>query len=349
MQEINTSKPILVTGASGFIASWIVKYLLEGGYTVHSTVRDKNNAQKVQHLLKMDEDAPGYLKLFEADLLNQGAFAEAMQGCELVIHTASPFQTQVKNAQKQLIEPALEGTRNVLQSANEIETVKKVVLTSSVVAVMGDAIEIEDTEDHVFTEDHWNLSSDLKHQPYSYSKTLAEKEAWRMNQDQERWHLVVINPAFVLGPSLSNRVDGTSTTFVKNLVDGTFKSGLPNIYFGIADVRDVAQAHINAGLMPHPSGRHITAAETLPMLGIARIIKSFFGKKYPVPKQQLPAWAMYLVGPFQGFSWKYIRRNLGYQYTFDNSYSQQDLNLQYRPVEETIIDQVKDLEARGLI
>lgn len=349
MQEINTSKPILVTGASGFIASWIVKYLLEGGYTVHGTVRDKSNAQKVQHLLKMDEDAPGYLKLFEADLLHQGAFAEAMQGCELVIHTASPFQTQVKDAQKQLIEPALEGTRNVLQSVNEIETVKKVVLTSSVVAVMGDAIEIEDTEDQVFTEDHWNLSSDLKHQPYSYSKTLAEKEAWRMNQDQERWHLVVINPAFVLGPSLSNRVDGTSTTFVKNLVDGTFKSGLPDIYFGIADVRDVAQAHINAGLMPHPSGRHITAAETLPMLGIAGIIKSFFGKKYPVPKQQLPAWAMYLVGPFQGFSWKYIRRNLGYPFTFDNSYSQQDLNLQYRPLEETIIDQVKDLEARGLI
>lgn len=349
MQEIDTSKPILVTGASGYVASWIVKYLLEGGYTVHGTVREKQDTQKVAHLINLDESSPGTLNLFEADLLNQGAFADAMQGCELVIHTASPFQLRVKDPQKQLIEPALEGTRNVLQSVNEIDSVKKVVLTSSVVAVMGDAVDIEDTEDHIFTEDHWNLSSDLNHQPYAYSKTLAEKEAWRINQNQDRWHLVTINPGFILGPSLSNRVDSYSTNFVKSLVDGTFKSGMPSIYFGFVDVRDVAQAHIKAGLMEHPSGRHITVSETLPMLEVARFIQSFFGKKYPIPKRELPAWLMYFLGPLQGFSWRYLRRNLAYVYEFDNSYSIQDLNLEYRPVQETIVDQVKDLEDRGLI
>jgi nucleoside-diphosphate-sugar epimerase len=349
MQEIDTTKPILVTGASGFIASWIVKYLLEGGYTVHGTVRDKENDQKVSHLRKLDDTSAGTLKLFEADLLNQGAFSAAMQGCELVIHTASPFQTQVKDAQKQLVEPALEGTRNVLQSVNEIESVKKVVLTSSVVAIMGDAKEIEDTENGIFTEDHWNLSSDLNHQPYSYSKTLAEKEAWRMNQAQERWQLVAINPGFVLGPSLSDRVDGTSTSFVRNMVNGTFKSGVPDLSFGIVDVRDVAQAHIKGGFMPDASGRHITVAETLEMLEIAAVIKSFFNKKYPVPNKKLPNWLFYMLGPFQGYSWKYSRNNLGYHYEFDHSYSKQDLNLIYRPVSETIVDQVKDLETRGLI
>jgi nucleoside-diphosphate-sugar epimerase len=349
IQGIDTTKPILVTGASGFIASWIVKYLLEGGYTVHGTVRDKSNEQKVSHLRKLDETSAGTLKLFEADLLNQGAFSAAMQGCELVIHTASPFQTQVKDAQKQLIEPALEGTRNVLQSVNEIESVKKVVLTSSVVAIMGDAKEVEDTEHGIFTEDHWNLSSDLNHSPYAYSKTLAEKEAWRMNQAQERWQLVVINPGFVLGPSLSDRVDGFSTTFVRNMVNGTFKSGVPDLSFGVVDVRDVAQAHIKAGFMPDASGRHITVADTLQMLELAKEIKSFFSKKYPIPNRKLPNWLFYLVGPSQGFSWKYSRNNLGYHYEFDHSYSKQDLNLTYRPVSETMVDQVKDLETRGLI
>ena len=92
------------------------------------------------------------------------------------------------------------------------------VLTSSVAAVFGDAREIEDTEHGIFTEDHWNLSSEVKHQPYSYSKTLAEKEAWRMSQDQIRWRLVGLNPAFVLGPSLSRRVDSVSTNFMLNMV-----------------------------------------------------------------------------------------------------------------------------------
>ena len=171
MHEIDRQKPILVTGASGFIASWIVKYLLEDGCTVHATVRDKNLLPKVAHLQDMGAlSKTGSLHLFEADLLTEGSFAEAMQNCELVIHTASPFRTKVRNAQKELIEPALLGTRNVLQTVNEQEQVKKVVLTSSVAAIMGDACEIHDTEQHLFTENHWNLTSDLKHQPMVFGK-----------------------------------------------------------------------------------------------------------------------------------------------------------------------------------
>ena len=153
MKEIDRSKPVLVTGAPGVMASGIVKLLLEEGRTVHGTVRDASRTDKVAHLNAIAEQAPGTLRFFEADLLEEGTFKEAMEGCELVLHTASPFFVQgIKDAQQELIEPALQGTRNVLRSANEVESVQRVVLTSSVAAIYGDNIEIEDKANGRFAE-----------------------------------------------------------------------------------------------------------------------------------------------------------------------------------------------------
>ena len=90
--EINLSKPILVTGGSGYIASWIIKFLLENGKDVKATVRDKSDEKKVGHLLKIGEKSSGKLELFEADLLQSGTFEDAMMDSELVIHNASPFK-----------------------------------------------------------------------------------------------------------------------------------------------------------------------------------------------------------------------------------------------------------------
>lgn len=350
MKEIDRSKPVLVTGASGFIASWIVKLLLEEGLTVHATVRDASRTDKVAHLSAIAEQAPGALRFFEADLLEEGTFKEAMQGCGLVLHTASPFFIQgIKDAQRQLIEPALQGTRNVLRSANEVESVQRVVLTSSVAAIYGDNIEIEDKPSGRFSENDWNASSDLEHQPYSYSKTLAEKEAWAMAEEQSRWDLVVLNPAFVLGPTLSGRTDSTSTDFVLSLVNGQFKSGAPELYFGIVDVRDVARAHVNAGFHPPASGRHIVSNEVLSVPQMAALLREKYDGRYPIPKNKLPKLLLYLFGPWQGFSWKYVSRNVGIPIRFDNSYGVEDLGLEYRPVKETLIDQVRQLEDQGLI
>ena len=125
--------------------------------------------------------------------------------------------------------------------------------------------------------------------------------------------------------------------------------GLPNLNFGMVDVRDVARAHLKAGLMPTASGRHILAATAMPMMEIATMLRNFFGKKYPLPKRTLPTWLLYLLGPSQGFSWRYLRNNIGFRYTFDNSYSIQDLGIEYRPIEETLVDQVKELELKGLV
>jgi len=208
MREIDKSKPVLVTGGSGYVASWIVKMILEQGANVNATVRDPTNIKKVDHLKALTKASAGQLKLFKSDLLAAGSFDEPMQDCELVIHTASPyFITGIKNPEDELIRPAKEGTRNVLESAERNPTVKRVVLTSSVVAIYGDSADIALTPGGIFTEKDWNITSSAEHQPYPYSKTIAEKEAWAITKEQDQWDLLTINPGWILGPSVSKRKD----------------------------------------------------------------------------------------------------------------------------------------------
>ncbi|MCP4441124.1 MAG: aldehyde reductase [Aureispira sp.] len=343
MKEITPKASVLVTGASGYIASWIVKYLLEGGYTVHATVRNKSKTVKIDHLLKMQANYPNQLKFFEADLLKKGTFEAAMQGCELVIHTASPFKTKVKDAQKELIQPALDGTINVLDTVNKTSSVKRVVLTSSVVAIYGDAVDMENTAKGTFTEEHWNSTSNANHQPYPYSKTVAERKAWEMTDNQKNWDLVVINPGFVLGPSLSNRKDSTSTDFMCSMLGGDFKTGTPALVFGVVDVRDVAKAHVLAGTIPTAKGRHILSASSYSMLELADFLRKNYGDR-KLPKKELPKFLIYMAGPLTaGLSWKYINKNVGYPLLFDNSYSIKDLGIQYREIETTLNDQAAQL------
>lgn len=349
MTVIDKEQPVLVTGASGYIASWIVRFLLEEGHNVHATVRDKNKSEKVAHLKAIASQESGTLKLFEADLLKPNSFANAMEGCGLVIHTASPFQLNVKDPQRSLVDPALKGTRNILETAKSTPSVQRVVLTSSVVSIYGDAKELEGTSDGVFTEAHWNATSTLKHQPYSYSKTVAEREAWAIAETQNQWDLVTINPSFVMGPALSSRTDGTSTNFMQSMAKGQFKAGAPNLNFGLVDVRDVARAHILAGFLPEAEGRHIVSAGENSVLEMGEMLRTAFGDRYPFPTKLLPNFLLYLFGPTQGFSWKFLRENLGYPLHFNNRKSRAKLGLKYRPVAETLREHLEQLERDGLL
>lgn len=347
MEHIDPAKPILVTGGTGYLASWIVKYLLDEGFEVRTTVRSLSGKDKYAHLTNIAVKSKGTLRFYEADLMKKGSFAEAMAGCELVIHTASPFKiTGIKNAQKELVEPAMEGTRNVLETVNSTESVKRVVLTSSVAAIFGDAIDILKTENGVFTEEHWNTTSSVKHQPYPYSKVMAEKLAWQMCEEQSRWDLLVINPGFIMGPSLTKRVDSTSVEIMVQMTTGKFKTGAPSGTMSFVDVRDTAKAHVLAGFTPNASGRHICTSADKTFLELADVIRAGH-PELPLPKRFVPKWLFGLIAPLIGFSRKYVKLNVGYDVRADNSYIKKDLGMDFLPFEQTISDHFNQLLSDG--
>ncbi len=350
MTQINSNAAVLVTGASGYIASWLVKYLLEAGHTVHGTVRDPQKKSGMEHLHQLKAAHGEKLKLFKADLLDPGAYDAAMQGCELVMHTASPFVISgFTDANEALVRPALEGTRNVLESANRVASVKRVVLTSSVVAIYGDNIDGLEVPGGIFTEEHWNTSSSVDHQPYPYSKTVAEKEAWAIQKRQSRWDLVTINPGLVLGPSLTQASASTSLVFIRQLANGMMFPAAPDLWMGVVDVRDVALAHIKAGYTPAAKGRHITNAANTTALEMGRLLRARFGGKYKFPLFTAPKVLIWLIAPAARLTRKFVSQNVGYKIGFDNSKSKKELGLQYRPLQQTLADHFQQVLDDGLL
>jgi nucleoside-diphosphate-sugar epimerase len=182
------SKKILVTGASGYLASWIVKLLIE-----------------------------------------QGSFDEPTRDCDIVIHTASPyFLEKPRDITKELIEPAVKGTQNVLSSVNKTRSVKRVIVTSSIVTLFNNAKDLVNTHNCKITEEGTNKNTDKTYNPYAFSKTKAEQAAWEMNQQQNHWELITVHPGAIFGPSLSNRHDSTSVNMMIQFLNGSFKTSVPN-------------------------------------------------------------------------------------------------------------------------
>lgn len=339
MTQIDKSKPVLVTGATGYVAGWLVKKLLEEGMTVHAAVRDPENKSKVAHLDQLADTLPGSINYFKTDLLSEGSYAEAMEGCELVYHTASPFTSKISDPQKDLIDPALNGTINVLEQANKIQSVKRVVVTSSVAAMYTDAIDCAKAPNGILTEEVWNTTASLHYQPYSYSKTLAEQKAWEINKAQVRWDLVTINPSLVLGPALNGgSVTSESYTILKQVGDGSMKSGAPKLGIGMVDVRDVAEAHFQAGFHSAAHGRYITSGYNTNVLDLALLLQPKYGADYPIPKKALPKWLLVLVGPMVNkmFSRKFMRNNVNIEWKADNSKIKKELGITFRPMEVTM-------------
>lgn len=242
-------KTVCVTGASGFIASWLVKLLLEQGYTVKATVRNPNDPKKSGHLLGLN-GAKEKLHLFEADLLDEGSFDSVVDGCEGVFHTASPVILTTSDPKAELIDPAVKGTFNVLKSCAKVASIKRVVVTSSMASVSfnGKPLTADDMVDETwFSDPTYCENSKLW---YMLSKTLAEEAAWTFAKENGI-DLVTIHPGFVAGPILQPTLNFTSE-IILNLIKG--KANLPSIRF--VDVRDVAYAHIQAFELPSANGRY---------------------------------------------------------------------------------------------
>ncbi|XP_038725018.1 phenylacetaldehyde reductase [Tripterygium wilfordii] len=244
-------KIVCVTGASGYIASWLVKLLLQRGYTVKASVRDPNDPRKTEHLRALD-GAQERLQLFKANLLDEGSFDSVVDGCEGVFHTASPFYHDVKDPQAELLDPAVKGTLNVLTSCAKFPKIKRVVLTSSIAAV---AYNGKPRTPEVVVDETWFSDPEFCRESklwYVLSKTLAENAAWEVAKEKGI-DMVAINPAMVIGPLLQPTLN-TSAAAVLSLIKGS--QTFPNATFGWVDVKDVANAHIQAFEIPSASGRY---------------------------------------------------------------------------------------------
>ncbi len=350
--EIDKSKPVLVTGANGYVASWLVKKLLDEGVTVHAAVRNPENEAKAAHLTEAAKTAPGSIKFFSGDLMIPGSYREGMEGCELVFHTASPFLNSVKDPQKELIEPAVKGTENVLLSANEVSSVKRVVVTSSCAAIYGDAIDTVNAPGGQLTEAVWNNTSSLDYQPYSYSKTLAEKKAWEMEKAQSRWDLVTINMSFVMGPAFNvKNATSESINVLKMFGGGEMKMGAPNLGVGVVDVRDVAEAHFKAGFTPEANGRYITSAHNTSFLEMGTVLLPKYGDQFPLPRKAIPKWLLMAVGSFvdKSFSRHFVRTNVNIPWRADNSKIKNELGITFRPLQETMEESFQVLIDEGIL
>lgn len=335
---------ILITGATGYIGSWVTKKLLEKDYNVRITVRDKSKTEKYKFLLEIAEKTAGELEVFEADLLKENSFDKAADGAFAIMHIASPFTLSFKNAEKDLIEPAVKGTQNVLNAANKSDSVKKIILTSSVAAIHGDNIDMSELGIDEFTEEYFNTTSSKEHQPYSFSKVKAEKKAWKIYEAQNQWELIVINPSFVMGPSLVSQTKSGSISFMQDLLGGKFRIGAPELYFGFVDVRDIADAHILALENENAKGRHIVSESVHSVIELKNIIEKLYPKKYKLPLMKAPKFLLLLVGKSFGLTNKFVNRNIGWKIKLNNQKSINKLGIKYKPLETTVKEMIDNME-----
>ncbi|XP_057978582.1 phenylacetaldehyde reductase-like isoform X4 [Malania oleifera] len=264
-------KVVCVTGASGYIASWLVNLLLRRGYTVRATVRNPHDPEKTQHLRSLD-GAKEKLHLLKADLSEEGSFDSAVDGCEGVFHTASPVSFAVNDPQAELIDPALKGTINVLRSCAKVPSIKRVVITSSMASVVfnGKPLSPDVVIDETWFSDP-ALCKELKLW-YMLSKTLAEQAAWKFAKENGI-DMVSINPGWVFGPLLQPTVNSSVEPILK-LKNGA--QTFPNRTFRYVDVRDVANAHIQVYEIPSASGRYCLVDNIMHCSEVVKILRKLY-------------------------------------------------------------------------
>eukprot|EP00980_Cylindrotheca_fusiformis_P023577 scaffold10626_cov112-Cylindrotheca_fusiformis.AAC.8 len=327
------SHPVLVTGATGYVAGPLVRSLLGAGLTVHCAVRNPDNEEKVKHLVDAAKGTKGSLKFFKGDLLEEGSYEEAMEGCSVVFHTASPFfyDPDRSKVDEQLLEPAVKGTRNVLNSVAKTPSVRRVVVTSSIAATSSGPEDRLNEPGQVITEDCWNKTASRDHNPYAFSKTLAEKEAWKMADAQSQYTLVTVNPGLVMGPGLKVHPTSTSYGFMEKLGKGGYADGAPGNGYAIVDVRDVAKVHFAAGFSDKAKGRYLAVGHNTTWYEMFVEVMAPKLPDYPMPTKKLSD------GNGEDVQHKAL-----------NDKSIRDFGIEYMPLETTLLEMFHQCAEGGL-
>ncbi|KAH9298572.1 hypothetical protein KI387_030254, partial [Taxus chinensis] len=271
MMDSSNKKLVCVTGAGGFIGSWLVKKLLQKGYSVRGAVRNPDDPKNL-HLQGL-EGAKDRLWLLKVDLLDYNSLFNAINGCQGVFHMACPLTDDPD----QVIEAAIRGTSNVIDASGEAG-VKRVVFTSTIGSIYLDP----NRSPHVVVDEQcW---SDLDYcvrtkNWYCYAKTVAEKDAWERAKERNI-ELVVVNPSLVLGPMLQPSLNASTAHILKYLT-GSAKN-YKNMVQGYVHVEDVTEAHILVYEHPNANGRYLCAECVLHRGDLVHMLAEMF-PHYPLP------------------------------------------------------------------
>jgi nucleoside-diphosphate-sugar epimerase len=337
-----SEQTVLVSGGSGFLGGWCVIELLRRGYDVRTTVRSLSSEPQVRTAVGSQVDPGDRLTVLAADLMSDDGWADAVAGCDYVLHVASPFPPAQPKDPNELIVPAREGTLRVLRAALDAG-VKRVVVTSSVAAIrLADG-----APSRPLDEGDWTDPDAPGLTPYVRSKTIAEQAAWELVRERgEEDRLAVVNPGAIIGPTLSDDVS-YSLQAVQRLLEGG--PGVPRLGFSLVDVRDVADLEIRAMTAPAGGERFIAADRFLWMGEIGEVLRERLGEEASkVPTRTVPnllVRAMALFDP----GVRSVVGGLGKRTELSSEKARTRLGWAPRPVEDSIAETAESLIRHGVV
>ena len=335
---------VLVTGGTGFVASWTIVELLKRGYAVRTTVRSLDKEQQVRAKTFKEVEPGNQLTFFAADLTSDAGWDAAVAGCDFVLHVAAPVGVDAPRNPDELIIPTRDGALRVLRAAC-LANVRRVVLTSAIEACRPPMESLNSVTD----ETQWTATDDVGLGPYRLAKTLAERAAWDFMAGQSGpTTLTTILPSAVTGPVLSTD-NLHSLQLVQRMLNGSLPR-YPRLGFCIVDVRDVVDLHIRAMTAPQAAGqRFIAASDWMWMADVAHVLRSELGASAKkVPTRPMPDVVLRIVAMFQR-PMRFVVPLLGRKHVFTAAKAKAVLGWEPRPSARTIIDSARSIIAIGAV
>lgn len=344
--ELN-NQTVLLTGGSGYVGGWMVVALLQRGYRVRTTLRSLTREGEVRAAIAVQVDPADRLSFVAADLLGDGGWEGAVEGCDSVVHVASPMGQGMPKG-TDLVGPAREGTLRVLRAA-ACAGVRRVVITSSTVAAQPPVVPGQ-TQPPRTDETAWTDPAEKGLSEYARSKTLAERAAWEFAEGLPpgAMTLATVLPGMILGPVMAKSVSG-SVEAVSRMLTGRFPA-IPRIGFSTVDIRDLADLHLRALEAPEAAGqRFLAVSDFLWLSDMAKLLREHFGARAAkVPTRALPDFVLRLAALFSAEA-RFMAPMLGQRREFNTTKARTLLDWRPRPAPRAVLDCADSLIRQGLV